>query len=103
MSGALRMAETTQIRLRAGGKHVVERLQIDAADGKPRHGGVRRRPADIVERHGFGGGLGAGGVNRADGNVIRTGVERALRLRGRVGAQTNAECGVRSAEFRTCV
>jgi hypothetical protein len=70
------------IEIRARRQHGVEGLQIDAANRKPRHGRVRRRPADVVERHGLGGRLGAGGIDGPDGDVIRPGVERALRLRG---------------------
>ena len=71
---------------------------MDAADGEPRDSHVLRRPANIVQRHRLGGGLGAGRKHRPDGDVIRSGGKGALSLRGRMGGQANAECGVRSAE-----
>ncbi len=74
---------------RARHQHVIQGLKIDPTYGKPRNGHLRRRPPDVVKRHRLGGRFGAGGVNRSDGNVIRPGFERALRLRGSVSGQTN--------------
>src|SRR6185369_15995687 len=70
----------------ASGQHGVEVFQIDTPDGEPRDSHIRGRPSDIIECDGFGGRLCAGGVNRADGNVIGTRGDGAFRLGGGVRA-----------------
>ena len=61
---------------------------IDSTYGEPRYGDVGRRPARIIQRHGYGAWLGRGGINGADGDVGRAGGKRAERLGGRMGAKT---------------
>ena len=75
--------------LRPCRQHSVQRLQIDAANGKPRNGHICRRPMDVFERHGLSRRLGTGGVNWPNGNVIRPRIERTLRLVRRVRGQAN--------------
>jgi len=93
MSGALRMAETTQILCAPAASTASSVCKFTPPIAN--HGTV----ADIVERHGLGGRFGAGGVDRADGDIVRSGSQRALRLIGSMRAQTNAEFRVRSLEF----
>ena len=56
--------------LSASGKDFVNVTKIDAADGEPGDGHVCGRPADVIKGDRFGSGLGASGVNGADGDVI---------------------------------
>ena len=65
---------------RPGRQNLAEFFQVDATNGEPRDGHVRRRPADVVQRHGLGRRFGAGGKHRPDGDVIRSGVARAANL-----------------------
>lgn len=66
----------------AGGQNIAQSLQIDAADGEPWDLHVFIRPANVFERHGFGGRFCAGGENWAYGDVIGVRSEGALGLRG---------------------
>src|SRR5438477_9031637 len=84
----------------ASSQHGIEIFQVDTADGEPRNLHIRGRPLDVVKRDGFGGWLGAGGVNRTDGDVIGTRGDGAFRLRRGVSAQTNSELRVPSPELR---
>ena len=56
--------------LRAGGKDLVNVIEIDAADGEPGDGYICGRPADVLEGNRCGARFCAGGINRADGDVI---------------------------------
>src|SRR5213595_556604 len=72
-----------------GRQNLIERMEIDAADGEPWSYYVLRGPTNIFGSHRFGRGLGAGGIDRADGKVIGFGGDGASSLRWRVGAQTD--------------
>ena len=48
---------------------------------------MRRRPANVFEGDGPRSGLGAGGEDGSDGDVIGPGEQGALRLLGGVGAE----------------
>src|SRR6185369_11079990 len=80
-------------------QHSIEIFQVDTADGEPRNLHIRGSPFDVVEGDGFGGWLGAGGVNRADGDVIGTRGDGAFRLRRGVSAQTHSQLRVASPEL----
>ena len=57
-------------------QHRVNRLQIDSADGEPRHSHICRSPTDVFERDRLGGRLRARSVDWPDGDVICATPER---------------------------
>src|SRR5207247_9184567 len=85
---------------RAGCQDLVEPREGDAADGKPGNSDVSRGPPDIIERNRPGAWLGAGGVDRADRDVIRGDFEGATGLLRRVRAQTEFYLARAAGDFR---
>lgn len=80
----------------AGGEDLIDVLQINTTDGKPGHFYVLRGPSNIFQGDRFGGRFCAGGIHRADGDVICPRVDSALGLFRCVSAQANAELRVES-------
>ena len=72
---------------RAGGEDFVQVVQRDAANGEPRDVNMGRSPADVVKRDRGTPRLGGRGEHRSDGNVVRSGAQRVLRLLGGMSAQ----------------
>src|SRR6185437_4587152 len=86
--------------LRAGGKDIVNILQVDAADREPGDFYIFSGPTHVIERYRLGRWLCAGGENRADGCVIRASLDSSPGLSGRVRAQADFQLRAASCELR---
>ncbi len=75
----------------SGGKYVVEIGQVDAPNGEPRDFHIRSSPADVINCHRLGRRFGTGGVDRADGDVIRRSSQGTLGLLWRVCTQAHTK------------
>ena len=90
-SSAHRMADTTQMRCAPAASTSSRLSRVIPPMANQGTADIRRRPPHIFERDGFGGGFGAGRINRTDPQIIRARGHRPPGLFGRGAAQPNPD------------